>query len=669
MAAFIIFIIRWGVVFTLLYSLYGLFLKQETLHGFNRVVLLVILVASMVLPLCQIKIKEPNYVTQGREIVETKIVSLQQILEITNEPWLHRKEYIEKIKKEEINNPEILTQRSHDESNKLKDDGWTWSWMHTLLLAIEIYLVGLLFCWVRYFWQLVSLFQIIRKGKRANIEGLPKYVHAITHPDIKTPCSWMRWMILNPSDVNTRAIINHELAHIRLRHSWDMLLCEFTCRMLWCVPFVWMLRQDLRDVHEYQADRRVLATGIKDEDYQLLLIRKATGTGLQPIVNALNQSPIKRRLKMMYRKPSRRWVALKAVYLLPLSLMALMAFARPQAMSEIEQKVEITEKEIIHYVATATWNESSSDESQIRQQGEVDSKSPTQDRGIANSSEQPDTVMVMTDANLVKADLADSQPAEEAFVELSVKRACELLDSTMQAVGARKIADGTWIGHFQPSLNNDTVRVAKVEYLDKQSRQTGKLQFSFNESDPYAYNMILQDETRKERTGYYIRKLYPAKATARQYDKPNNDPKILSMDAVLVKGLDPFKLQPIAMERNKKETRLYLFLPLASNYFEQMPNSEKVKQFEERFSMNNYAIHDVATGDKYMYRSMDKSYFKLADVDKEDTIFIYQVCLIFPPLDKKVKEVMLAPVKWNLEYGITAFKLKDIPTKARVITN
>jgi hypothetical protein len=160
----------------------------------------------------------------------------------------------------------------------------------------------------------------------------------------------MRWIILNPSDVNTRAIINHELAHIRLGHSWDMLLCEFTCRMLWCVPFVWMLRQDLRDVHEYQADRRVLDTGIQDEEYQLLLIRKATGTGLQPVVNALNQSPIKRRFKMMYTKPSRRWVALKAAYLLPLSLMELMAFARPQTMGELEQKVEKTETEIAQVI-------------------------------------------------------------------------------------------------------------------------------------------------------------------------------------------------------------------------------------------------------------------------------------------------------------------------------
>ena len=53
---------------------------------------------------------------------------------------------------------------------------------------------------------------------------------------------------------------------------------------------------------------------------------------------------------MMYTKPSRRWVALKAAYLMPLSLIALMAFARPQTMSEIEQKVEKTETEIAQVI-------------------------------------------------------------------------------------------------------------------------------------------------------------------------------------------------------------------------------------------------------------------------------------------------------------------------------
>ena len=671
MAAFIIYIIRWAVVLTMLYSLFGLFLKRETLHGFNRVILLAILVASMVLPLCQIETQRANIVTQGRELLEQQILLEERIVKKEGDYWITdaETEYVSNI--DRITNGAL----SYDKT-PLRTKGWNWA--NTLLLLIEIYAVGVLVYWFRYFWQLAALLLLIYRGKRIEVEGVPKYVRVIVHSDIKTPSSWMRWIILNPSDVNTRAIINHELAHIRLGHSWDMLFCEFTCRMLWCVPFAWMLRQDLRDVHEFQADRRVLSTGIKDEEYQLLLIRKATGAGLQPVVNALNQSPIKRRFKMMYTKPSRRWVALKAAYLLPLSLMALMAFARPQAMSELEQKVEKTETEI----------------SQVIEESGVIDKVVTlaEDLGLKKRETEPttqpkeqealtDTVttsdhayLVMEheknspDANLVKADLADSQPSEDAFVALSVKRANELLDSTMQAVGARKIADGTWIGHFQPSLNNDTVRVGKVEYLDKQSRVTGKLQFSFNESNPYAYNMILQDETRKERTGYYIRKLYLAKATERQYDKPSNDPKMLSTDDVLTKR--DFNqilynvFTPVAIEQSKKDTRIFLYVGFGGN-----PQTNELKKLN--YSLwHDMTLVDENTGDQYVWRFTDFSYFKYVKDEYigSDTVKVYQTCVVFPPLSKKMNQAHFGNTANDDHYSQT-FNLKDIPHKGRVITN
>jgi hypothetical protein len=655
----------------MLYSLFGLFLKRETLHGFNRVVLLAILVASMVLPLCQIETQRANIVTQGRELLEQQILLEERIVKKEGDYWITDAETVYVSNIDRITNGAL----SYDKT-PLRTKGWNWA--NTLLLLIEIYAVGVLVYWFRYFWQLAALLLLIYRGKRIEVEGVPKYVRVIVHSDIKTPSSWMRWIILNPSDVNTRAIINHELAHIRLGHSWDMLFCEFTCRMLWCVPFAWMLRQDLRDVHEFQADRRVLSTGIKDEEYQLLLIRKATGAGLQPVVNALNQSPIKRRFKMMYTKPSRRWVALKAAYLLPLSLMALMAFARPQAMSELEQKVEKTETEI----------------SQVIEESGVIDKVVTlaEDLGLKKRETEPttqpkeqealtDTVttsdhayLVMEheknspDANLVKADLADSQPSEDAFVALSVKRANELLDSTMQAVGARKITDGTWIGHFQPSLNNDTVRMGKVEYLDKQSRVTGKLQFSFNESNPYAYNMILQDETRKERTGYYIRKLYPAKATERQYDKPSNDPKMLSTDDVLTKR--DFNqilynvFTPVAIEQSKKDTRIFLYVGFGGN-----PQTNELKKLN--YSLwHDMTLVDENTGDQYVWRFTDFSYFKYVKDEYigSDTVKVYQTCVVFPPLSKKMNQAHFGNTANDDHYSQT-FNLKDIPHKGRVITN
>lgn len=640
MAAFIIFIIRWAVVLTLLYSLFGLFLKRETLHGFNRIVLLAILVASMVLPLCQIEAGRKNIVTQSRERIEYQIANVQNPLS-------------DDIKRITITNPDNGVRYTHI---PIRDDVNAY-----ILIAIVIYLVGLIVCWLRYFWQLSALLLLIHRSERMDVEGLPKGVHALVHPNIKTPCSWMCWMLLNPTDINVRPIIKHELSHIRLGHSWDMLLCELTCRMLWFVPFAWMLRQDLRDVHEYQADRRVLQGGIKDEEYQLLLIKKATSTGLQPVVNALNQSPIKRRFKMMYRKPSRRWVALKAAYLLPLSALAVVAFARPQAISEIEEKVE---KEVTKAVATVV---KSNDEpvAAVREE-------PTMQSAIV---EVKDTVLLLPDANLVKADLADQSEEELQAKGMAVYREVnELTDSVMQAVGARRIAEGTYVGHFQPNLNSDTVRICHVKVLNKQSQVTIASGIcTIDSDDPLAYELTLQAGTRKDETGYYIRYLQPANSTVRNYDKKEVDPMMLSTDSVLTKRSNKrlYTLTPTAIERNKKNTRIYMYVGFRGEPQIDIWRQQNINHY------SYYAIVDELTGDKNVCRATDYDYFKYVNDETityvkdgksiKDTVKFYQTCLVFPPIGKNVKQAYLGPVEDDGRWSNT-FDLTKIPRKGRVIT-
>ena len=503
MSVFLIYAIRWAVVLTLLYSLYALFMKRETLHGVNRVVLLLVLVASMVLPLCQIKTSEANVVTEGRERLERQIVAVSTVGLVDDMP----------------------EQQEEADFNIV------------ILMLLLIYIIGVVVAWGRYLWSLAALLLLIRRSERTAVDGLPQGVVVLTHPTITTPCSWMHWMLLSPTDVQSRPIILHELSHIRLRHSWDMLLCELTCRTLWCVPFAWMLRQDLRDVHEYQADRRVLRSGVKDEEYQLLLIRKATGTGLQTVVNALNQSPIKRRFKMMYKKPSRRWVALKAAYLLPLGALSLVAFARPQTLSEIEAKVE---DEVVHYTGTMKalvapeTTAAAAVEAIGRAAAEPDEPAAEPLAAALNEPAEPDdrTIQmadhVQTDANLVEADLRDNPEAAAPTPALTEKRSMAVLDSVMQAVGARWLGPGAYIGHFQPSLNNDTVRLVKVEFLDKASSKTAELAFPWYDGDPYAYKMTLQAGTRKGEKGYYIRYLTPVKAADWTYDRPKADTESLT---------------------------------------------------------------------------------------------------------------------------------------------
>ena len=106
---------------------------------------------------------------------------------------------------------------------------------------------------------------------------------------------------------------------------------ETTLLLQWFNPTVWLLKRELRDIHEYQADKGVLSQGIDATKYQLLLVKKAVGSSLYTLANSFNHSKIKKRITMMLKKKSNNWARLKLALLVPVGLAALSAFAHPEA--------------------------------------------------------------------------------------------------------------------------------------------------------------------------------------------------------------------------------------------------------------------------------------------------------------------------------------------------
>ena len=141
---------------------------------------------------------------------------------------------------------------------------------------------------------------------------------------------------------------------------------------------------------------------------------------------------------------------------------------------------------------------------------------------------------------------------------------------------------------------------------------------------------------------------------------------MLSTDSVLTKRSSNNMLsrvfQPVAIERSKKETRIYMYTGYGDN--------PRVDEWDKDKNPHAYlAIVDERTGDKYCCRATDISYFKYVkdEVVGKDTIKVYQTCLVFPPLDKSVKEAYLGSVAGDNRYS-NNFDINDIPRKGRVIT-
>jgi beta-lactamase regulating signal transducer with metallopeptidase domain len=288
MATFIIYAIRWAVTLTLLYSLYRLLLRRETFHRLNRAVLLAILVVSPLLPLVPLHTDEPT----AMDAVLTRIV--EPLMSLSSD----------------ANNTDatLATQESEDAVSGL--------WVRYLAY---IYIIGVAVALTVYMFRLLTLMRVIHRSQRITHPIVPKDVHLMLDMRIKQPSSWMHWIFIGAIDLkqNAEIVLRHELAHVRMRHSWDVILCDLTCHLLWCLPFAWMLRQDLVDVHEFQADEAVLQGGVTLEDYEHLLVRKAVQTQLLPIMNTLRRGAVKKRFAMMHSARSSRWSRLKLLYLFP----------------------------------------------------------------------------------------------------------------------------------------------------------------------------------------------------------------------------------------------------------------------------------------------------------------------------------------------------------------
>ena len=196
-------------------------------------------------------------------------------------------------------------------------------------IGLAIYLMGVLFFIARFLWGVASLIHLIRAGRR---ERLADGSWLVLHRLPLAPFSWLCYIFLAEKDLLSKPelILAHEQAHIRMRHTWDLLFTELFLWLQWFNPAAWLLRQELQAVHEFEADAAVLGMGYDSKEYKLLLIEKAVGTSRYTLANSLNHSSLINRITMMQKRKSNPWARMKYAFVLPVAATAMAAFARPE---------------------------------------------------------------------------------------------------------------------------------------------------------------------------------------------------------------------------------------------------------------------------------------------------------------------------------------------------
>ena len=294
MEPFLLYLLKSGSCLAVFYICFKLLLSGDTFFRFNRWILLVGTALCLALPFCRIPMAQPSPLSAPVNRLETL--------------WLDEP---------------AESGLPASEAEPVETQGWDWS-----VVVGGLYLTG---CCVSLLLTLLSFYRMKRLAKegrhiRSTHETLVILPHAMA------PFSWGRSIFLSEEDYREHPdeILAHEREHLRCHHSADLLYMEAVCLLQWFNPAVWLLKRELRDIHEYEADEGVLNQGIDATKYQLLLVKKAVGSRLYSLANSFNHSKLKKRITMMLKRRSNKWGRLKLALLIPVGLAALSAFARPE---------------------------------------------------------------------------------------------------------------------------------------------------------------------------------------------------------------------------------------------------------------------------------------------------------------------------------------------------
>lgn len=313
MEEIIIYLLKSSIVLAVSVTLFMLLLRNETFHRINRVLLLVIAIFSLVAPFVNLGVDSPMarfslmleqlvmgdapVVTQGGDVAVEMPVAM-----------------------------EMLPGDGSVDSCSFAMSGLSW------LMLVYAIVAALLV--VRLIYMYVQVVLILRKGRVVDTSPYTKdRVRMSVHDGDYSPFSWFGWLSVSRKDLQEsgREIVAHETAHIRYCHSWDIFVADLLIIVQWFNPMAWMVKSLLKDIHEFEADEAVIASGVNAKEYQLLIIKKAVGSRLYSIANSFNHSLTIKRITMMCKKKSSLWHCAKVLYMVPVAVVAACTFSSAKA--------------------------------------------------------------------------------------------------------------------------------------------------------------------------------------------------------------------------------------------------------------------------------------------------------------------------------------------------
>lgn len=277
---------------------YRLLLNQNTFHGLNRAYLLIGSVLSLIVPFLPI----------GRTTSEQLIGMQLPAVEVGSG----------------IAPTEAL-------------------WLPINMYSI-IYAFGALVALWLFVRSVSAMMKLVNQSESEIIMG-----ELVLRSDMAGPFSFLSIIHLPKklSASNLETILKHELAHVQLGHSYDVLWLSMLRILFWFNPLLLFYTRSLQEIHEYQADALTHISSTKEHYVKVQLDQLFQLPSELSFANSFyNSINLKKRVNMIYSKKTSKWGTMRYLVAVPLiAAIGLMAACTETPVEAIQSEAEKVFKE------------------------------------------------------------------------------------------------------------------------------------------------------------------------------------------------------------------------------------------------------------------------------------------------------------------------------------
>lgn len=214
-----------------------------------------------------------------------------------------------------MDNVEIL---SNNEIN-LEADNVKNNSLSFLQIISAIYVVGVIFSFMKMFFNIYKVNKI-KQGKKFEIIDNVKIIHTNEN---HIPFSFFNNIYL-PNEINNPLILKHEMSHVKNHHSLDVILMEMMISFQWFNPFIYKMKKELQNVHEYIADNEAVENETDKSNYMMLLLQQCTADNFNTVANNFSFLLTKKRISMITQKQKTKRMVMRLLLTLPVFAMLIL---------------------------------------------------------------------------------------------------------------------------------------------------------------------------------------------------------------------------------------------------------------------------------------------------------------------------------------------------------